>query len=69
VASLPDYAQSGALPINIREAKLAYVAGAEPEPYEHQDDGAITQASRRTAITGSDETVHLLGGEAPRQSG
>jgi hypothetical protein len=30
VAPLPDYAQSAALPIDVRAAKLAYVAGVEP---------------------------------------
>ena len=60
VAPLPDHAQSAALPIDVRQAKLAYVAGAQPEPYEHQDDGAIPQAARSTALTGSNKALHLL---------
>jgi hypothetical protein len=69
VAPLPDHAQSAALPIDVRQAKLAYVAGAEPEPYEHQDDGAIPQAARSTALAGSNKALHLLGREASRQPG
>jgi hypothetical protein len=69
VAPLPDHAQSAALPIDVRQAKLAYVAGAQPEPYEHQDDGAISQAARSTALTGSNKALHLLGRQASRHSG
>jgi hypothetical protein len=69
VAPLPDHAQSAALPIDVRQAKLAYVAGAEPEPYEQQDDGPIPQAARSTALTGSNKTLHLLGRQASRHSG
>jgi hypothetical protein len=61
VASLPDYAQSAGHPINVTYPKLAYVAGAQPEPYEHQDDGSIPQTSRRTAITSSNKPTYLLG--------
>jgi hypothetical protein len=68
VAPLPDHAQSAALPIDVRQAKLAYVAGAQPEPYEHQDDGAIPQAARSTALTDSNKALHLLGRQASRQS-
>ena len=35
-APLPDHAQSAALPIDVRQAKLAYVAGAEYCPYRQQ---------------------------------
>ena len=69
VAPLPDHAQSAALPIDVRQAKLAYVAGTEPEPYEHQDDGAIPQAARSTALTSSNKALHLLGRQASRHSG
>ena len=69
VAPLSDHAQSAGLPINVRQAKLAYVAGAQPELYEHQDDGPIPQAARSTALTGSNKTLHLLGRQASRQSG
>jgi hypothetical protein len=46
---------------------LGYIAGAEPEPYQHQDDRTIAKASRGAALTDSDETIDLLGREAPGQ--
>src|SRR5215471_19457064 len=59
-ASFTHDSQRAILPLDVAEAKLSYIACAKPQARQHQDDGAIAQATNEPTVTGSDDAVHFL---------
>ena len=56
-------------PLDVVEAELRDVAGAQPEARQEQEDRAITPALDDFAIACRDQPVHLRRRQIPRQVG
>lgn len=57
--SLPDHVEFAGAPVDVVQAKVGDLTGAEPQPDEQQHDGVVTSPCPRASITGSQQCADL----------